>query len=120
MRRRLQTEQRVILKSQTPARFGRVPPRARRVFRGLFFLGAFVLLVNAFVGENGLVDSLAVRARHGEIVDEVERLRGENERLRELARRLREDPRAIEEVAREELGLIAPGEIVLYINDLSE
>ena len=47
----------------------------------------------------------------------LDHLRAENAALRSQARRLREDPTAIEEVARRDLGLIAPGEIVFIIKD---
>ena len=111
------SQRRIILKSQTPARFDGVPPRARRVLRIWFFFGAFVLLVNAFVGENGLLESRAADAEYQQILRQTEHLRRENRRLRDQAQRLREDSSAIEEVAREDLGLIAPGEILFYIYD---
>src|SRR6185503_14215346 len=41
-----------------------------------------------------------------------------NARLREQARRLRNDPRAIESVARGELGLLRPGEILVTVKDV--
>ena len=42
-------------------------------------------------------------------------LRAENDALRNTVRRLQEDPRAIEDIARRELGLISPGEILVVI-----
>jgi cell division protein FtsB len=48
---------------------------------------------------------------------QVARLRQENAQLRDEARRLREDPKAIESVAREELGLIRPGELLFILKD---
>ena len=38
--------------------------------------------------------------------------------MREEARRLREDPSAIEELARQELGLIKPGEKLFIVKDV--
>lgn len=40
-----------------------------------------------------------------------------NAQLRGEVRRLREDPRAVEEIARRDLGLMRPGEIVFIIVD---
>jgi len=40
-----------------------------------------------------------------------------NQRLRRDVKRLKDDPRAIEEVARRDLGLIRPGEVVFIIVD---
>ena len=42
-------------------------------------------------------------------------LRGQNRDLRDEARRLREDPATIESVARQELGLIRKGEILVVV-----
>jgi cell division protein FtsB len=50
-------------------------------------------------------------------VQSIERLRAENVRLREDARRLRSDPGTIEALARQELGLIKPGEVLFIIKD---
>ena len=112
MRRR-----RVILKSQTPPRFGRLSPRSRRVVNVLLLFGACVLVGNALVGEDGLVDSLEARRQHRHLVADVERLRAENAELRHQAQRLRDDLDAIEEVARDELGLIDRGELVFLVVD---
>jgi cell division protein FtsB len=88
--------------------------------RGLNFLLIFatvVLLADALVGERGLVATTRARRVAGDLTDKVERLRGENKRLRESARRLREDPTTIESLAREELGLIRPGEVLVVVKD---
>jgi cell division protein FtsB len=49
---------------------------------------------------------------------ELERLRLENARLREDARRLTDDPSAIESLARKDLGLLRPGEVLFIIKDI--
>jgi cell division protein FtsB len=46
---------------------------------------------------------------------EIASLRAETERLAAAAARLRSDPDSIEQVAREELGLVKPGERVLKL-----
>lgn len=100
-----------------PARSRPIPPRAKRTGQNLLFFGAFVFLVNGIVGENGLIDSLQAGAEYRTLVETVRRLQEENRQLREEARRLRDDLGAIEEIARQDLGLIAPGEVVFYLND---
>jgi cell division protein FtsB len=77
-----------------------------------------VLLADALVGERGLVATTRARQQAEEITDTVERLRHENKALRESARRLREDRTTIEAVARKELGLIRPGEVLVVVKDL--
>lgn len=93
------------------------PSRARRLLHALFILVIAVLVVNGFVGERGLTESLEARRQHGWLQAEVHQLRVDNNRLRRRAHRLREDASAIEEVARRDLGLIRPGELVFLLND---
>ena len=76
-----------------------------------------VLVINALVGERGLTETLRARRQHQELVGSIERLRTENARLRDEARRLRTDPATIEALARQELGLIKPGEMLFIIKD---
>ncbi len=108
---------RATLRSQTSPLFGGLSPRGKRIFNGLLLLGACLLVGNALVGENGLVDSLEAARQHQRLADDVERLRVENRQLRDEADRLRTDPGAVEEVARQELGLIKPGELVFTVVD---
>jgi cell division protein FtsB len=76
-----------------------------------------VLGVDALVGEKGLTENLRARRASRELMADVDRLRAENATLREQVRRLREDPAAIESVAREELGLIRPGELLILLRN---
>lgn len=77
-----------------------------------------VLLIDAFVGDNGLLEMMKKRAEYTDLAETLSRARARNAALREEARRLREDPEAIEELARRELGLIKPGEKLFIIKDL--
>jgi cell division protein FtsB len=83
---------------------------------GLAFV-AIVLVVDALVGDKGFVDTLRARRQHRESAAALAQKRQENARLREEIRRLREDPSRIESVAREELGLIRPGEVLFIVHD---
>ena len=76
-----------------------------------------VLILNALVGERGLMETLRARRQHAELVASIDRLKAENGRLREEVRRLLSDPAAIEALARQELGLIKPGEMLFIIKD---
>ena len=76
-----------------------------------------VLIINALVGERGLMETLRARRQHAELVASIDRLKAENGRLREEVRRLLTDPGAIEALARQELGLIKPGEMLFIIKD---
>jgi cell division protein FtsB len=90
--------------------------RSRLLQYALAFV-AIVLVVDALVGEKGLVDTLRARRQYREAATALAQKRQENARLREDIRRLREDPSRIESVAREELGLIRPGEVLFIITD---
>jgi cell division protein FtsB len=94
------------------------PPRWRRALNYLLIFATVVLLVDALIGEKGFVETMRARRQSGDVVASVERLREENASLRERARRLREDRTLIESVAREELGLIRPGEVLVILKDL--
>jgi len=81
---------------------------------GWLVLGALlVLAVTAIFGDNGM---LALRRLLGEVdtlVREVRTLEVQNERLSRAIAELQEDPAVIERIAREELGLVRPGERIL-------
>ena len=91
----------------------------RRIASMLLFFIVCVLVVDALVGEQGLVATMRARKQYDRLASELARLRAENGSLREEARRLREDPAAIEEIARRELGLISPGEKLFIIKDIA-
>jgi cell division protein FtsB len=97
----------------------RRPARTRRIVQFLLVCVAIMILVDALVGDRGLVAMRRARHEHDELTDAIDRQRAENVRLRNEARQLREDPSTIEEIARRELGLIHPGEKVFIIKDVA-
>jgi cell division protein FtsB len=96
----------------------RVQQRSRRILTGLFFFVVCVLVVDALVGDQGVVATIRARKQYDQLTAELARLRAENAALREEARRLQEDPAAIEEIARRELGLMSPGEKLFIIRNI--
>ena len=94
------------------------PTRNRRIVHVLLLFVASVIVVDALVGDRGLVAMLRARHEYDELSAAVARERAENAKLRETARRLKDDPSAIEEIARRELGLIKPGERVFIVKDV--
>lgn len=83
----------------------------------MLWVGAALLLVESIFGERGFTAMIEARRQHQALQQSLDRLRSENAALRGEARRLREDPTAIEEIARRDLRLIAPGETVFIIKD---
>lgn len=89
--------------------------RKRVVLAAFAGLALFALVVNELVGESGY---LARRQQHRQIqtlTEEIEKLKQENQQLGQRIRALRSDPSAIEELAREQLHLARPGEVIVTI-----
>ena len=121
------------LESPEPRRAAKAEPlRRQRVVtppvsafrrRGLHLLLIFVtlvLIVDALIGEKGLMQSMNAQRQYRQLQDSLEQLRRENAALREEMRRLNEDPGTIESLARKDLGLIRPGEVVFIVKDLKD
>ena len=95
----------------------RRPGRTRQIVHLLLIFVASAIVVDALVGERGLVAMQHARHEYDRLSAAIAQQRAENVRLRDTAQRLREDPAAIEEIARRELGLIKPGERVFIVKD---
>ena len=93
--------------------------RGRRAVEYLLLGVGVVLVVDALVGDKGLLEIIKKRDEYRGLEQSLTRARDENTRLREEAQRLRQDPAAIEEIARRELGLIKPGEKLFIIRDVT-
>jgi cell division protein FtsB len=93
--------------------------RTRRLLRVLLLLVAVLIVVDALVGNRGLLATIDARRQHDALAAAIARQRAENARLRDEARRLKDDPSAIEEIARRDLGLIRKGEKVFIVKDLA-
>jgi cell division protein FtsB len=91
----------------------------RRIVQILLIFVASAIMVDALVGDRGLVATIRARHEYDELAATISRQRTENAQLRDLARRLKDDPSTIEEIARRELGLIKPGEKVFIVRDIT-
>jgi cell division protein FtsB len=98
-----------------------IPDKRRRGRRAVQYLLVFVgcvLVLDALVGEKGLLEMLKKRQEYRALEQSLADVRDDNARLREEARRLQEDASAIEDLARRELGLIKPGEKLFILKDV--
>ena len=92
--------------------------RIRRVMQYLVGLVTAVLVINAVIGEGGLLSTLRARADQLRLEKAIKDLRQKNATLREMVSGLSKDPTALERIAREELGLLAPGEQLMIVADV--
>lgn len=76
----------------------------------LCFLGLLVLL--SLVGDRGLLRLYEMGRLKAHLVRQIETLEHENAVLREEVEAMRRYPSRSEEIARRDLGLVRPGEIV--------
>ena len=96
----------------------RIPPRRshRSWLRRLILFVTCVLALDALVGQEGLAQTARARRESKAAQVALAKIRNENAGLHEQIRRLRDDASTIEALAREDLGLIRPGEILFVVN----
>jgi len=92
------------------------PMRTRLLNYALGFV-TVVLVVDALVGDKGLLDTMRARRQYAILSSDLARRRLENARLRDEILRLTNDPAAIESLARQELGLMRDGEVLFIVRD---
>ncbi len=85
--------------------------------RGGLGLVLLLAVVDGVFGERGLLANVQLRQRNARQQIAIDDLTLRNDGLTDEIRRLREDPSAIEELAREELGLIKDGELLIIMRD---
>jgi cell division protein FtsB len=93
-------------------------PWRARLLNGVLVFVIVVLVVDALVGDKGLLDTMRARRQYEELSAGLTRTRQENAGLRDEIRRLRSDASTIESVAREELGLMRDGEVLFIVRDV--
>ncbi len=87
----------------------------RRHARTILIVLLLALLVHDLFGAHGF---LAMRRTQREIErlrEEIRQVNEENRALGEQVKALKSDPRAIERIAREEMGLARPGELIFKL-----
>jgi cell division protein FtsB len=98
----------------------RTPIFRREALWWVATLLCLLLAVVALTGKNGGMQTLRLRSIRADLAKEVRMLAEENQRVRtELTMLRRSDPEAIERHAREDLGMVRPGEIRIDFKDSS-
>jgi cell division protein FtsB len=84
-----------------------------RIALVVFCLLTVAMLLLAVFNDKGLLQVHAQSKKLAATESEIHRLDAENKQLTEEIQALRSDPNTIEKLAREELKLVKPGEVVL-------
>ncbi len=92
--------------------------RAERLRNWLRYGVAFLmllLLMHGIFGDHGYLAMRRARADVDRLREEIQKLNEENRRISGEVRALKNDPAAIERLAREEMGLARPGELIFRL-----
>lgn len=88
-------------------------PGSGRIWRSV---GLVVLVMLAgiilFAGEKSLFKLISLYQEKDHLIARTETIRQENEKIKEQIKQLQSDPEAVEKIARDELGMVRPDEIV--------
>jgi cell division protein FtsB len=80
--------------------------------KSIFILVLFALLVNDVLGAHGLIAMRKTQKDIEQVQKQIDVLNQQNQALSGQVSSLKTDPKAIERIAREEMGLAKPGEII--------
>jgi cell division protein FtsB len=83
--------------------------------RGLLGLLVLLLVVHDIFGTHGFLAMRRTQNDIEKVKKDLSRLNQDNSQLGEEVKSLKTDPHAVEKIARDELGLAKPGEIVIKI-----
>jgi cell division protein FtsB len=89
----------------------------RKVIAYALYGVAFILIVNALVGDSGYLATLSGKGEQDRVTRELALMRLKTRTLQEEIERLKHDPAAVEEAAREKLNMIKPGETMVVVKD---
>ena len=92
----------------------------RQNARQILGLALFALLVHDIFGAHGFIAMRRTQKEIEQIRDQIGKVNEENKSLAEQVNSLKSDPRSIERIAREEMGLARPGELIFKLPDTAK
>ncbi len=92
----------------------------RKNTRQILCLALFALLVHDIFGTHGFIAMRRTQKEIDEIRDQIGKMNDENKSLTDQVNALKTDPQAIERIAREEMGLARPGELIFKLPETSQ
>ncbi|MCH2694350.1 MAG: septum formation initiator family protein [Acidobacteriia bacterium] len=69
-----------------------------------------IMLIQAMIGPGGYQEGQKLKGKSNNLIRRIEAIKSENKQLENEIERLKTDPEEIEKIAREELGMVKPGE----------
>jgi cell division protein FtsB len=87
----------------------KVTQKILMLLTSLALIGLMFIIV---LGDNGFADRKQLRQKKNHIVEKNKKLRQENLELYRAINRLKNDPKYIENIARQELGMIGKDELI--------
>src|ERR1700674_2440728 len=93
----------------------RIQPLLRHYGRALLGLLVLVLVVHDIFGPHGYLAMRRTQQEINKVTADLDQLNQENLQLEQEVRELKTDPHKIEKIARDELGLARPGEVIIKI-----
>jgi len=88
-----------------------------RYARTILGFALLLLAIHDVFGSHGLLAMRRTQSQIRELRGEIDRLNQENSELGKQVQALRSDPKAVERIAREEMGLARPGEMIFKLPD---
>ncbi len=89
----------------------------RKNVRQILALALFALLVHDVFGQHGFIAMRRTQKEIDQIREQIGKLNDENKSLSAQVTSLKSDPKSIERIAREEMGLARPGEMIFKLPD---
>ena len=89
----------------------------RKNARQILGLALFALLVHDVFGAHGFIAMRRTQREIEQIRQQIGKINDENKSLTDQVSSLKTDPKAIERIAREEMGLARPGELIYKLPD---
>jgi len=87
----------------------------RRNLRPILLLAFLALAIHDIFGTHGFLAMRRTQRQIQQLREQIGKLNDENKTLRDQVHALKTDPQAIERIAREEMGLAKPGELIFKL-----
>jgi cell division protein FtsB len=90
---------------------------AKKNTRQILALALFALFVHDIFGPHGFLAMRRTQKEIEQIHDQIVKMNEQNKALTDQVSSLKSDPKSIERIAREEMGLARPGEMIFKVPD---